>query len=410
MSEPRVRQWLERTAWPLAGVEAGTPTGDLEPLKKVLADVRLVGLGESTHGTREFFQLKHRLLEFLVTELGFRTLLMEASESAAIAVDAYVRGGPGDAPTVVSDLGFWVWRTEEVVAMVQWMRKYNAGRPADEQVGFVGIDPQKCSAALAVVRGYLEQNAPERLELFDGGIAAEVDAGPGAKPDPKRLLVRETEALVGFLDKHSAPDEVLAAGEQLVRAADVVCSSKEHKDAGATTFAVRDRAMADAVSAFLHGNDLKAVLWAHNGHLAASRQSPELRPMGQYLRERYGSAYYAVALLCGSGAFRARRMWPGPWPGDLGGPVEVNKLERGGFSSLEGLLAAANPGDHFLDLRAVDEAPAEIKGWLEEPQMFRSFGAFVQRWTYKYQFAPTLLTQEYDGLVYLATTSPSRPL
>jgi erythromycin esterase len=42
--------------------------------------------------------------------------------------------------------------------------------------------------------------------------------------------------------------------------------------------------------------------------------------------------------------------------------------------------------------------------------MFRSFGAFVQRWTYKYQFAPTLLTQEYDGLVYLATTSPSRPL
>ncbi|MEV6288068.1 erythromycin esterase family protein [Kribbella sp. NPDC051770] len=410
MSEPGVRQWLEQTAWPLTGVEAGSSYDDLEPLREVLADVRLVGLGESTHGTREFFQLKHRLLEFLVTELGYRALVMEASESAALAVDAYVQGGPGDAPTVVSDLGFWTWRTEEIVAMVQWMRKYNADKPVDEQIRFIGVDPQKCSAALRVIRTYLELSAPERLELFDEGIAAEVDAGPGAKPDPKRALVRECEALAGFLAKHDAPDDVLVAAEQLVRAADVVCASKEHKDAGATTFAVRDRAMADAVSAFLHGNEIKAVLWAHNGHLAACRQSPELRPMGQYLRERYGSAYYAVALLGGSGAFRARRIWPGPWQGDLDGPVEVNKLERGGFSSLEGLLEAANPRDHFLDLRIVAEAPAEIKNWLEEPQMFRSFGAFVQRWTYKYQFAPTLLPKEYDGLAYVTTTSPSRPL
>ncbi|GAB2600859.1 erythromycin esterase family protein [Kribbella endophytica] len=409
MTEPGVPQWLKQTAWALSGVEAGAPYDDLEPLKKVLADVRVVGLGESTHGTREFFQLKHRLLEFLVGELGCRVLLMEASESAAVAVDAYVRGGPGDAPTVVSDLGFWVWATEEVVAMVQWMRKYNADRPAEEQVGFVGIDPQKCSAALRVIRDYLESDAPERLELFDEGIATEVDAGPGARPDPKRALVRETEALVGFLEKHSAPSEVLVAGKQLVRAADVVCAVKEHKEAARTVFAVRDRLMAEAVDSAL-GDDLKGAVWAHNGHLAASRPSAAVRPMGRELRERYGSAYYAIAVLGGSGAFRARRTWPGPWAGSRSGPVEVNKLERGGFSSLEGLLEAANPHDHFLDLRTVAEAPAEIQNWLEEPQMFRSFGAFVARWTYKLQFAPTMLAEEFDGLAYVVSTSPSRPL
>lgn len=402
-------QWLKQTAWTLSSIEAGTPTDDLEPLTKILADVRVVGLGEANHGTREFFQLKHRLLEFLVTKLGYRALLMEASESAAIAVDAYVRGGPGDAPTVVSDLEFWTWATEEVVAMVQWMRKYNAGRPAEEQVGFVGIDPQHCSSALRVIRDHLEETAPERLELFDEGIAAEVDAGPGARPDPKRALVREAEALVGFLEKHEAPDAVLVAGRQLVRAADVVCAAKEHKEASRTVFAVRDRLMAEAVDAAL-GDELKGAVWAHNGHLAAKLPSAAVRPMGRELRERYGSAYYAIALLGGSGAFRARRMWPGPWPGAQDGPVEVNKLERGGFNSLEGLLEAANPGDHFLDLRTVAQAPAEVKDWLEEPQMFRSFGAFVQRVTYKYQFAPTLLPEEFDGLAYVVSTSPSRPL
>lgn len=58
-------------------------------------------MGESTHGTREFFLLKHRLLEFLVREMGCRAWAMEASESAALAPDASVGGAPGDAARLV---------------------------------------------------------------------------------------------------------------------------------------------------------------------------------------------------------------------------------------------------------------------------------------------------------------------
>jgi erythromycin esterase len=55
--------------------------------------VRVVGLGESTHGTAEFFRLKHRLVEYLVTAHGFRTFAMEASASATGG--RRVRTGPG---------------------------------------------------------------------------------------------------------------------------------------------------------------------------------------------------------------------------------------------------------------------------------------------------------------------------
>ncbi|MFI1716947.1 hypothetical protein [Streptomyces litmocidini] len=82
-----VTRWLTRATLPLTGLAAGAPTTDLQPLKDVLDGVRVVGLGEATHGTREFFRLKHRLLEFLVTELGFSVLAMEASASAGPAVD-----------------------------------------------------------------------------------------------------------------------------------------------------------------------------------------------------------------------------------------------------------------------------------------------------------------------------------
>jgi erythromycin esterase len=52
--------WLRDNAVPLATTEPGSGFADLEPLRKVIGDARIVSLGEATHGTREFFQLKHR--------------------------------------------------------------------------------------------------------------------------------------------------------------------------------------------------------------------------------------------------------------------------------------------------------------------------------------------------------------
>ncbi|MGW0998371.1 erythromycin esterase family protein [Streptomyces sp. NPDC002523] len=136
-----VTAWLARNAIPLNSLVPGVPAADLQPLKSTLDGVRIVGLGEATHGTREFFHLKHRLLEFLVTELGFSVLAMEASASAGPAVDAYVRKGTGDAAKALAELGFWTWRTHEVLAVVEWVRAYNRGRPDAGQVRFAGSAP-----------------------------------------------------------------------------------------------------------------------------------------------------------------------------------------------------------------------------------------------------------------------------
>ncbi|MFU0243373.1 erythromycin esterase family protein, partial [Streptomyces scabiei] len=113
-----VDRWLTENALPLQKLSPGGPFDDLEPLRGVLRDVRVLGMGESTHGTREFFRLKHRILQFLVREMGFTALAMEASESAARALDAYVNGGPGDAVRLIARLGFWTWRTQEIVELV----------------------------------------------------------------------------------------------------------------------------------------------------------------------------------------------------------------------------------------------------------------------------------------------------
>src|SRR4051794_36917843 len=66
-----VQDWIKSQAIPLSTPEAGHGFKDMQPLKKVVGDARIVSLGEATHGTREFFQLKHRMMEFLAGEMGF---------------------------------------------------------------------------------------------------------------------------------------------------------------------------------------------------------------------------------------------------------------------------------------------------------------------------------------------------
>jgi erythromycin esterase len=88
--EAAVAEWVRSTAIRLQTVEAGHGFADLQPLKRVVGNARIVSLGEATHGTREFFQLKHRLLEFLATEMGFTIFSIEANLPEAYRLNDYV--------------------------------------------------------------------------------------------------------------------------------------------------------------------------------------------------------------------------------------------------------------------------------------------------------------------------------
>lgn len=194
-----LQRWLKESALPLRSLDVEACDNDLEPLRHVLDDVRVLGMGEATHGTAEFFRLKHRLLGFLVREMGFTTLAMEASASAARAVDDYVVNGTGNAADALAGLGFWTWRTHEMLAVVEWMRAHNRTAPPERVVRFAGIDPQRCAHSLAVLRELLPTVAPEQAGILDGPLGALADAGPGAGAADGGRALDEARELLRFL-------------------------------------------------------------------------------------------------------------------------------------------------------------------------------------------------------------------
>jgi parallel beta-helix repeat protein len=171
-----VVSWLTDRALPIHGVTPGSGFEDLQLLKETLRDVRVMRLGEATHGTHEFFRFKHRLFEFMVREMGVRVLAFEASQSAAEnVVDPYVQGGPGDVEAVVASLGLpggW----EEVRDVIAWMRDYNQGVSAGERVRFAGFDIQYNDEARRIVLEYLRRAATERVARTEALFQAPVDS------------------------------------------------------------------------------------------------------------------------------------------------------------------------------------------------------------------------------------------
>src|SRR5438132_10151361 len=68
----------------------------IEPLRAVVGNAPVIALGDDTHGTHEFFELKLKMIQFLVREMNFRTIGFEVPFAAFNCLNQYMLGAPGD--------------------------------------------------------------------------------------------------------------------------------------------------------------------------------------------------------------------------------------------------------------------------------------------------------------------------
>ena len=164
-SAPEPEAWIRAHAIPIQTVEAGHGFDDLQPLAKVVGDARIVALGEATHGTREFFQIKHRLIEFLASQKGFTIFSIEANMPEAYRLNDFVLHGNGDPKQLLKGMYFWTWDTEEVLDMILWMREFN--RSGKGRIEFTGFDMQTPDVAMDIVRSFVKEHDPSYLDTLN---------------------------------------------------------------------------------------------------------------------------------------------------------------------------------------------------------------------------------------------------
>lgn len=129
MTEPIVH-WLRDQAIPLSTFDPDAALTDLEPVRDMTRDATVVGLGVSTRLSHELSAVSHRILKFLVEELGFRSIALEGGEEISVRLNDYVRTGMADPRALVGDAQPFL-RTQEVLDVISWVRHYNTQHLTD---------------------------------------------------------------------------------------------------------------------------------------------------------------------------------------------------------------------------------------------------------------------------------------
>jgi erythromycin esterase len=378
-----VTRWLQSQV-ALASASPDAATVDLAPVGEMIGGARVVGLGEATHGSREFFQLKHRLLEYLVTDKGFTTFAIEASQPECRAIDAYIHGAPTDPATIAHALGYWTWRTEEVLALIEWMRTWNASHA--QQLSFVGFDMQSARVAAQTVAGYLRDNLRDRPDLAQplALIAGDDEIGAffALSPEQQRAFEMGVDAIARAFDDRGVTGDVR---HDVTILQEWTAGNLEPDDD--VRSAMRDRAMAANV-AWAIGERDKAVVWAHNMRV-------DRGAMGGALAARFRNSYVAFGFLFERGAFRAV----------AGSSVDEVRVGAPPAYDISEAFARTHIPILVADLRA---APRGIVAdWLAAPHPMREFGA-----TYSADEDSEMarLSHRFDAVIFVDATTASRPL
>ncbi|MEU6932498.1 erythromycin esterase family protein [Streptomyces sp. NPDC046374] len=407
---------LGRVAHPLRTTDPRGGLADLRPFGRMVGDARVVGLGEATHSSHEFFTVKHRVFRYLVEEKGFRAFALEAPWSTGLRLDAYLLRGEGDLKQIMDEEfqgTYRWWNNAEYRDLLQWMRAYNVEHPKDP-VRFVGDDGGFAGAGLYdKVSAYAAEARPEltpRLTELYRGLRPTTDAETYvndylSKPMAERKeLAERAGRAVDLLKQRPGTGADAEAHAWAVQHATAIHQMTtmfafdwNDPQAIPDIMLYRDRIMAENVAWWQQRTGDKIVLAAHNGHIALRTYVPGAYPkvQGGFLRERLGGDYLSVGLTFDRGSFNAF--------GQDGG---VHRFTVGSSApgTAEHTLDRVRYRDFVVDLR---NAPAAARAWLAAPRTVKNIGA-----TYPgIADAPQIrLAESHDVVIHLQRVEAARML
>ena len=397
-------EWLRSEAIPFETTDPARGLSDLMPMTEVVGEARLAGLGEGTHGTKEFFQMKHRLTKLLAKEKGFTVFAIEANMPEARQVNRYIQTGEGDPREALDGLHFWTVATEEVLALIEWMREYNASDKGC--LSFWGFDMQFPSVAMDSVKSFADRYAAPAYADSVAQVYGTIETAwrKGRRRDVSNANVydswhwKASRVLAHLEGRRTA---YRAAGADSSEVAWAVQNARLVRQAAGIHLSQepsRDELMARNVTWIIEHaqtsakrSGVKAVLWAHNGHVEESKDG---RAMGYYLSQRE-EKYLSVGFAFHEGRYTA--------VGDEGiGAYGTVSSEPG---SIEQVFHRMGLERFVIDLRKSERGDA-TSGWLRKELLHRRIGAVAQPWA----FLPATPAEVYDAMVYVEESTPSRLL
>lgn len=256
-------------------------------------DKKIVALGEDTHGTHEYYQIRIAVSKRLIRKKGFTTFMLENPHEDMLQLqrDLYTV----NLDTLMRRHLFPIYQTSEMKKFLQWFKRYSRRRP---QLRLTGCDDSYREILPKIMIEEAEKlNAPELLEM-----CKEFQVRQSHDEDDIEYGVVTYELLSRIDSVYKAQPIRSSFMEELImhaRSAYIFYYKYSHHENVS-----RDEIMGERICYHAAQPGAKVIVWAHDGHIARyAWLSNELGRMGETIAKHFGNDYLSVGMSTGGGTY-----------------------------------------------------------------------------------------------------------
>jgi protein-L-isoaspartate(D-aspartate) O-methyltransferase len=403
---------------------ADIDSANLDGLMDRIGDSRLVLLGEASHGTREFYDMRARITKELIEKKGFNIIAVEADWPDAANIDDYVRGLQPE--SMIESKPFnrfptWMWANHSVLKFSQWLKDYNQRfKSPDDAVGFYGLDLYSMFSSIEAVLAYLHTVDPETAEIArlrygcltpwsdDPTLYSRVALSNKYKECEYEVLAVLQDLLKQRTEYERADGRRFFSAEQNAR---LVSNAERYYRtmyyASNNSWNQRDEHMFETLQEILNyrGPMSKAIVWEHNSHVGDARATQMSARgefnIGQRVREHYSDNAYLIGFGTDHGTVAAASEW--------GGPMEVKQVQPSHIDSYERQCHDVNTDNFMLPLRNPIKEITRKKLLVE--RLERAIGVIYRPETeLQSHYFYASLPHQFDEYIWFDETSAVKPL
>ena len=267
---------------------------DLAQLNTYFKNRKIIGIGEATHGTREFTLMRHRVFEYLVKKNKYNTIILEADFGACQGINRYINGHEKSGKKALNEIKLWPWRTKEMLSFIEWVKQYNSIN--EKKIEFIGCDMQLIVTDIKELENRVENiTIKDSLEFFLKN---------------RKSIFKNKESLTALTKKtidETKDYKTKLIAKSILQNLKIPVKSEIYNIAN-----YRDSCMAKNITDYIkYRPNTKAIFIAHNTHI-----SQEFSPInsvtnrittGWYLKQAFGNKYLSIAEEFYSGSFNATK-------------------------------------------------------------------------------------------------------
>lgn len=283
---------------------------ELKEIVDLVGTKSIVGLGEGTHGTREFNQVRSAISRKLIEERGFNYICLENSYGEVYALNKKLVSGNGVNETIKNHL-LGIYQTEEVSLFLSWLQKHNTNKK-DHEITLTGIDFFELGKTYDL---FLNTLANTKDNLAFKLIREEITF----QDSIHNYQLTRDERFVKSINRCYVMLDSLNRNQKL-KYADTISFSK-HYEALMIKFKMyhdaslfpkgpvlnRDSAMAKLVTNIKQADSsAKILVWAHNLHISKKYLNGKGKNgggMGEYIERIFPNEYLAIATTTSTGTY-----------------------------------------------------------------------------------------------------------